>query len=146
MKIEKEIDELLEKDCYVIDFLPFQVSEDSSGQYFKVEKYYLNHYEEYGFKEKFINILLKIMCYYQVSIYWNEWTNKPTPEQFVKIVNDYLKTRTSVISVVIPEKEALIQFEWDSLNMQVFNPDEELSKLLKQVSLSEGLFWRKAEQ
>lgn len=37
-----KVDELLEKSCYVIDFLPEQVKPDTGGQYFDIEYYLLN--------------------------------------------------------------------------------------------------------
>ena len=37
-----KIEELLEKPCYVIDFLPEQVKPSSRGQFFDVECYLLN--------------------------------------------------------------------------------------------------------
>lgn len=33
--------DLLERQCYVIDFLPRQVSKDADGQFFKIENYLL---------------------------------------------------------------------------------------------------------
>ena len=38
----KKIDELLEKPCYVIDFLPQRVPKTNSGHFFDVEYYLLN--------------------------------------------------------------------------------------------------------
>ena len=40
-----DINRLLEKPCYIIDFLPRQVPKDCGGQFFKVETYLLNNYE-----------------------------------------------------------------------------------------------------
>ena len=45
------IDELLEKDCYIIDFLPETVSKDSNGQFFDVEDYWLNSQKYHMIKD-----------------------------------------------------------------------------------------------
>ena len=37
------IEEYLNKPYWVIDILPKQVPADSKGQYFKIEKYFLEH-------------------------------------------------------------------------------------------------------
>ena len=49
--MKRTIDELLQIQYWIIDILPEQVPEDSTGQYFSVEKYYLA-------PERFLNILL----------------------------------------------------------------------------------------
>lgn len=41
-----KIDELLEKTCYVIDFIPEQVKPDAGGQFFDVEDYLLKNTEK----------------------------------------------------------------------------------------------------
>ena len=50
------IDELLEKPCWIVDILPEQVPEDSPGQYFPVEKFYLR---DSSLRRKQLNMILK---------------------------------------------------------------------------------------
>ena len=52
-----KIEELLEKPCYVIDFLPEQVKPSSRGQFFDVECYLLNSDKHFLLKDKFVNIM-----------------------------------------------------------------------------------------
>lgn len=66
------VDRLLEKPCYIIDFLPYQVPKMCGGQFFEVENYLLNHYEGYGIRERFIRIVLKMMYYFSVSVLWGK--------------------------------------------------------------------------
>ena len=54
---------------------------DCGGQFFKVENYLLNNYERYGLRDKYIRIILKLMCYYRVSVHWGDWIEQPTSEQ-----------------------------------------------------------------
>ena len=58
MDKEKMVEELLEKSYRVVDFLPEQVPEGSAGQFFAVEKYYMNPERMKGFRRKFADILL----------------------------------------------------------------------------------------
>lgn len=53
----RKIDELLEKPCYVIDFLPQRVPEISYGHFFDVEYYLLNNENRHEMKNKYVNII-----------------------------------------------------------------------------------------
>lgn len=44
----KKIDALLEKPCYIIDFLPEQVEPDNGGQFFEVEYFLLGSDKHIG--------------------------------------------------------------------------------------------------
>ena len=139
------VDKLLEKPCYLIDFLPRQVPKNCEGQFFEVEQYFLNHYSRYGWRDRFIRIILKVMCYYQISIYWSEWIEQPTPEQVAEIMDTMMENHSSNINILFSSKEVLIQFGGDCLNMSVYNPDEKMCVLFEQIAVSEGMFWRKEE-
>ena len=141
----QRVDKLLEKPCYIIDFLPRQVPKDSGGQFFDIEDYFLNHVDCYGFRDRFIRILLKIMCYYPVSVHWREWIEQPTPGQVVEIMDTIFTKHSGDINMLITSRDVLIQFGSDYLNISIYNPDEEMCELLEQIAASEGMFWRKAE-
>ena len=66
-EIEQTVERLLEKDCYVIDFLPVRVPVNSDGRFFAVEEYYL---ETRGreLRRSFSEILLKLYCFYDFII------------------------------------------------------------------------------
>ena len=134
----------MEKPCYIIDFLPQQVPQNSNGQFFKVETYLLNHYEEYGLRSHLIRILLKIMCYYRVSVHWGEWIEQPAPAQIAEIIDTILSCHSGYMDLLLPEQNVLLQFEWDCLHLSVYNPDAEMCELLSQIAASEGMFWRKS--
>ena len=126
------IEELLEKPCWIIDILPMQVPKDSPGQYFAIEDFFLK--EQFSeIKKKHVNVLLKLNCY--MDIYIDDVKN-PTPEQ----VRDTMLEQY----VYIMLGDAMILSEPDDTHLTVFNPDEELLKLIKKVSSSEGLFVWKA--
>lgn len=139
------LNNLLEMQCYVIDFLPRQVSKDAVGQFFKIENYLLNNYERYGLKERFICIILKLMCYYRVIVHWDEWIEQPASELIAEIVDSIMENHSGYMNMLLPDKNALLIFEWDCLNLTLYNPDAELIELAKQLAQSEGLFCWKPE-
>ena len=139
----EHVDRLLEEPCYVIDFLPKQVSKDAGGHFFEVENYLLSHHQWYGLKDRFVRFVLKVMCYYPISNYQDGWVGDPTQEQMVEMIDFIMEEHSCDMNIMI--KDTLIQFGWDCLHMSVYNPDEEMCELFEQISVSEGLFWRKAD-
>ena len=139
------VDRLLETPCYIIDFIPQQVPKNCGGQYFKVENYFLNHSDRYGVRDRFIRTILKAMCYYPISVYWDEWIEQPSPEQVAEIIDTIMENHSGDMNMLFTSKGALLQFGWDCLNISIYNPDEEMCVLFEQLAISEGLFWRKAD-
>ena len=110
------IEEFLDKPYWVIDILPKQVPADSRGQYFKIEKYFLEHPQIDGIYRKFIHILLKLNCYEYINVSHDgdEWMTNPDPH----------------------ELEAALLKCMD-------NPTEESKELIDSLAVSEGLFmWK----
>ncbi len=137
------LNDLLEKQYYVIDFLPRQVPKDVDGQFFKIENYLLNNYERYGLRDRFIRTLLKLMCYYRVIVHWNEWIEQPAPERIAEIVDTIMENHSGYMNMLFPDKNTLLVLEWDCLHLTLYNPDAELIELAEQLARSEGLFcWK----
>ena len=141
----KTVDRLLETQCFIIDFLPKQVPEESGEQFFRIENYLLNNYERFGIKDKIIRIILKAMCYYPVSVFGKKWIKQPTPEQVVEIIDSIMDNHSGDMNMIFTSKEVLLQFGWDCLNISIYNPDEEMCELFEKIAASEGMFWRLAE-
>ena len=143
-EIEK-IDQLLEKACYIIDFLPQTISKSSKGQFFEVEYFLLNSDKHYGIRDKFVNIILKLMCYFHVSVLWGGLIDYPKPEVIEQAVTEIMDNHSGTLNVLFPEENALLVFDWDCLNLSVYNPTESMKSLMEKIALSEGLFWRESE-
>ena len=129
--MKKTIDELLNCPYWIIDILPFQVPAESPGQYFTVEKYFLQGERLEEIKQKHINLILKLNCYRDLYISDEKKIN-PTPEHIAK----EMKKRYLYVMI----NESMILSEPDDTHLTVFNPDEELLELIRQIALSEGLF------
>ena len=139
------VDRLLDAPCYIIEVLPQQVPKDCGGQFFAVEDYLLKHRGRYGMSDRLVRIILKAMCYYPVVVYWGDWIEQPTPEQVVEIIDTIIENHSGNMNMVFTNKDALVEFGGDCLNMSIYNPDEEMCVLFEKIATSEGMFWRKAD-
>ena len=125
------IEELLETPYWIIDILPKQVPKDSPGQYFAIEGFFLKE-QLTEIKKKHIGVILKLNCYVDISI---DGEKNPAPER----IRDIMMERY----VYIMLGDSMILSEPDDTHMTVFNPDEELLDLIREISSSEGLFvWK----
>ncbi len=140
------IEELLNQPCYIVDFLPEQVPASSKGQFFSVENYLLNEFRQYRIADKFVNIILKLMCYYKISILWDNWIEQPNPALVADIVNEIMENHSGTLNLLFPEEKALLIFEWDWIGMSIYNPNEDMQKIISALAASEGLFYRKSLQ
>lgn len=140
----EKIDTLLEKPCYIMDFLPEQVKPDNGGQFFDVEYYMLNSEKYIGLKDRFVAVILKLMCYYHVAILWSGWVDRPSPKMIEEAVLEIMENHSGTLNVLLVEEDALLVFDWDCLNLSVFNSPKEVQSIMEKIAFSEGLFWRKA--
>lgn len=144
-EILKTMDELLEKECYIIDIFPEKVPENSNGQFFDVEDYLLNSEKYNAIKDKFVNIVLKLMCYYHMAIVKDGLIDKPSPEQVENAVNEIVVNQKAVLNCLFQEENMLLVFDRDCLNLSIYNPSKETHNLFEKLARSEGLFWRLSE-
>lgn len=130
----KTVEELLEAPCWIVDILPSQVPKDSPGQYFTVEKFFLQGDRLKAIKQKHIDLVLKLNCYRDISI--DEQTDvNPSPE---RIANEMQKRYLYIMT-----GESMILSEPDDTHLTVFNPDSQLLELIRQIATGEGLFvWK----
>ena len=132
--MKKTIEELLQCPYWIIDVLPSQVPPDSPGQYFAVEKYFLQGAQIEAIKQKHINLILKLNCYRDISIS-DETVINPSPEH----IAEEMKKRYLYIMV----DESMILSEPDDTHLTVFNPDTQLLELIRQIASGEGLYvWK----
>lgn len=130
------IDELLQMPCWIIDILPEQVPKDSPGQYFSVEKFFLETERMADIKQKHINLALKLNCYRRISINEEKEYN-PSPERIAE------EMRSKYVYLMLDD--SMILSEPDDTHMTVFNPDEETLELIRILAAGEGLYvWQPA--
>ena len=117
--------------------LPFQVPKDSAGQYFEIEKYYLSEPRLSAVKQKHIDTVLKLNCYRNLSLDEEDEIN-PDPEY----IAETMKNR----HVCIMLGDSMIVSEPDELYMTLYDPDDELLRLVTAIALAEGLHVWQHEQ
>ena len=120
-------DEIMEKPYWIIDILPKQVPGNSPGQYFKIEKYWLEN-QRAEIRQKQFNLILKLNCYMDISI--DDEIN-PSPEE--------IRNRMKDADVSIRIRNAMILSEKDDTYMTVYNPDKPLLEMIRKIASGEGL-------
>ena len=135
------LEDILEKPYWIMDILPKQVPPDAAGQYFAVEKYYLQKPRIVEIRRKYLAILLKLNCYYDlaVSAYGTAcWKENPEPAE----LEEWLLTdaEAETLHVMVSGAESLLVLDFGDTYMTVYNPTEALLRLLKDLAASEGLF------
>jgi len=132
--MKKTIEELLQCPYWIIDILPAQVPSDSPGQYFAVEKYFLQGGRIEEIKQKHINLILKLNCYRDISI-GDETVVNPLP--------DHIAAEMKKRYLYIMTGESMILSEPDDTHLTVFDPDPQLLEQIRQIASGEGLFvWK----
>ena len=59
-------------------------------------------------------------------------------------VCEIMENHSGTLNVLFVAEDALLVFDWDSLNLSVYNPSEKVQSMMEKTAFSEGLFWRKA--
>ena len=138
------IEEYLNKPYWVIDILSKQVPTDDKGQYFRIEKYFLEHPQIDNIYRKFTNILLKLNCYEDIDVSHNgeDWMTNPAPQELEAALLKCMADK-QMFYVILKSTDVLITVSGDDTYMTVYNPTEEVLELLGSLAGSEGLFvWR----
>jgi hypothetical protein len=125
------IGELLEMPYWVVDILPRQVPADSPGQYFAVERHYLEESQFAQVKQRHIDLVLKLNCYFDLALDDEQEVN-PSPARVVQEMNRRY--------VCIRMGDALIVSEPDDTCLTIYNPNDELLALVRQLAMGEGLY------
>ena len=136
----KIVERLLEAPYWVIDFLPMQVPQDSTGQFFTVEQYYLQEPQHERLCRRFVDVLLKLNCFYDLLVSRNdgdEWLY-PDPRMLEKWLMESMNN--GHMCVLINDGEALITASGGDTNLTLYNPSPALLELVRQLATAAGLF------
>ena len=129
--MKRSIEELLDTPYWIIDILPMQVPSGSKGQYFAVEKYYLEEKRFAEIKKKHTDLILKLNCYRDVSIDEETEVN-PEPGRTAE------EMRKRYLCIMIGD--SMIISEPDATYLTLFDPDKKLLELVKTLTAGEGLY------
>ena len=140
------IETLLNKPYWVIDILPEQVPENSAGQYFAIEQYYLQLPGITDIHNRFTAILLQLNCYSDFLVCLSDQEQQicnPEPERLVSWINEEQKD----LCIVLVEEDVLITLNHDDTYMTVYNPSEALINRIGSLATAHGLFlWQPKQE
>lgn len=136
------VNTLLNKECYIMDVLPETVAYDSKGQFFDVEYYLLNSSKHTIIKDKFVGVILKAMCYFNTSVLWNGWIERPDPRIIDEAISVIMENHSGTLNCIFTDINTLLVFDWDCLHVSVYNPPAHTQHIFEQIAWSEGLFWK----
>lgn len=131
---ENQIECLLEKPFWVVDFLPERVSAERAKQYFAVEDFCCNGQYINQLYQRFAYLVIKLSCYF--DIYGN-----PSPNEMYDSINSCQSK--GYVNFLFHNDDTLITLNGDDLYMTVYNPDGRFMELLRSLATAEGLFVRK---
>ena len=143
-KMER-INALLKKPCFIMDFLPEQVKPDNGGQFFDVEYYLLSSDKHIGVKDRFVAVILKLMCYYHVAILQNDWVDRPSPKLIEEAVCEIVENHSGTLNVLFVEKDTLLVLDWDCPNLSVYNPTEDVQYIWRGLRFQKAYFGGKRQ-
>ena len=136
--------DLLEGPYWIVDILPGQVPADAAGQYFAVERYFLQPERAAALRRRFAEILLKLNCYDDMAVSFDScasWETNPDPEAFADRVvhlsgNEFLRA-------VFAGQNAMADYDHNDTYMTVYDPNSALMDKVRALAAAEGLFvWR----
>ena len=133
--------QLLEGPYWIVDILPEQVSAGAAGQYFAVERYFLQPPRIVPLRRKYAEILLRLNCYYDMTVSFDScmsWERNPDPEAFAARVaelsgNDFLRA-------VFARQNAMIDYDHNDTYLTIYDPDGALLDKVRALAAAEGLF------
>ena len=134
------VEQLLEAPYWVIDFLPMQVPQDSKGQFFAVEQYYLEGIRHERLCRQFADVVLKLNCYHDLLVSrdgGDEWLY-PDPRMLEKWLTESLQN--GHLCVLIDDGESLITASGGDTSLTLYNPSPALLELVRQLATAAGLF------
>ena len=138
------IEEYLNNPYWVIDILPKQVPADGKGQYFRIEKFFLEHPQIDNIYRKFTNILLKLNCYEDINVSYDgeDWITNPAPHELEAALLKCMADK-QMFYIILKSANVLITVSGDDTYMTVYNPTEEMTEFIGSLAGSEGLFmWK----
>ena len=134
---ENKIEQLLEKEYIIVDFLPKQVPAENNGRFFDVELLFLQEPRVSKLRRKFSDIILKLYCYYGIEVY-NLSTDLAIDNPEPALLDEWICSNRYEIQVFI--EESMIVIAKDDTHITVYNPSNSLTELVGVLAESKGLF------
>lgn len=135
------VEQLLETPYWVIDMMPKQVPQESRGQFFAVERYYLEEPQHERLCRRFADVLLKLNCYHDLHVsHGDEWVTNPAPAVLAEWLTESLQH--GHLCALIDDGTSLITASGGDIYMTLYNPSPDLLELVRNLANAAGLFLR----
>ncbi len=156
-QIFDEITELLlETPYWVIDFLPMQVPQDSSSQFFAIEQFFRTGERRERLCHQFADVVLGLNCYHDLTVNRGDgiWVKNPEPANLVAWINDALEHGHLCALIndgkwdkrTVPVSHALLTASGGDTHLTLYNPSPNLLGLTRQLANVAGLhMWQPLE-
>ena len=140
MNFDEIAEQLLLQSYWVIDFLPKQVPQDSRGQFFAVEQYYLTGERHKRLCRQFAGVVLKLNCYHDLIVNCgdDEWVKNPEPATLVEWLTEAMQH--GHMCALIDDGKALITAGGGDTHITLYNPSDDLLHLVGQLATASGLY------
>ena len=132
---------LLEGPYWIVDILPEQVPADAAGQYFAVERYFLQPERSVPLRRKYAEILLRLNCYADMAVSFDScvsWEINPDPEAFAARVVGL--SGNAFLRAVFAGQNAMIDYDHNDTFLTVYDPGSALINKVRALAAAEGLF------
>ena len=132
---------LLEGPYRIVDILPGQVPANAAGQYFAVERYFLQPERIVPLRRKYAELLLRLNCYADMAVSFDScasWETNPEPEAFAARVEGL--SGNEFLRAVFAEQNAMIDYDHNDTYLTVYDPDSALLDIVRALAAGSGLF------
>ncbi len=132
---------LLEGPYWIVDILPEQVPVDAAGQYFAVERYFLQRSRIVPLRRKYAELLLRLNCYVDMAVSFDScasWETNPDPETLTERLSGL--SGNEFLRAVFAGQNAMIDYDHNDTYLTVYDPDSALLDKLRALAAAEGLF------
>ena len=144
MDFDDRVETLLRQPCWLIDIFPVQVKEEFREKYFDAEEYFVRNRME-SFAYKITNVILKLRCYFSITCCFNgKWHEHDSSCEIAEWIQASLTSGDDSLNMLLSDENTLITVS-DDLYVAVYNPDENVKRMLSVLVKSEGLFFREPE-
>ncbi len=135
---------LRQRPYWIVDMLPTKVPADRAQQYFALEKYFVNSFRINGLYSKFVSIVTKLNCYFDLEIENEDFhKHNPQPLEFSELILRCVSG--GYLDMYFPSENSLLTLSNQDLYMTLYNPSDNLLRYASEITVSEGLFLRKGE-
>ena len=108
----RRLEELLQTPCYSIDFLPQPIPPAALSQFRTIQHHLLNSEKRQEIKNRIVNILLKLLCFFPACVLWDGWKEQPNPYLIEQAVDTVMENHSGSLYLLFWQEESLLVFEW----------------------------------